>query len=369
MDVSFEIVKKLNTLNKQAAFKRLDKETGFIYFDEAQPFNFATKKIPFIENLAYVLALFNNKSVEDFHLGEKNLKKLLCFYKEGNFSRYLHEFPLLESPYIGVFAYPYFYQIIKNFKAYLQVEVYEKLEIIQKQIKENIKNLSIYHHLEPLIAAIFDQPIKQLYYSFESAYAFMISKKENLPEALMSQEIKFIERGHLMLSLFDFLKWQSLDTYPPYVNIDHPLHLKLSLLYEPFEKKQIKPSFFQEPLFQIGYKWQQDNLNEHVMTFDHNVKIARTKKGMVFEGLLQLQEEFGLYFPRQMQITQAGEKGTYFLKDQPILIEGLGKSFKIHSSAPVVLEYQKRKQELFNDSCLALKNQSSGSFTIELEII
>lgn len=369
MDVSFEVSKKLNTLSRQAALKRLDKETGFIYFDEAHPFNFNTKKIPFIENLAYVLALFNNKSVEDFNLGQKRLEKLLCFYKEGNFPKYIHEFPSFESPYIGVFAYPYFYQMIKNFKPYLQVELYEKLEIIQEQIKTNLKNLSVYHHLEPLIEAIFDRPISNLYYSFESAYAFVISKKENLPNKVRSQEIKFTEHGHVMLSLFDFLKGQSLEVYPPYLNVDHPLHLKLSLLYEPFEKKVIDPSFFEEPLFPIGWRWEESNLNQHVLTFDNNAKVLQKPGRMIFEGSLALHEEFGLYFPDKMLITQSDHKGTYFLKNQPIMIQGLGKKFKLQSSANLVLEYQKRKQELLGSSCLALKNQSSGSFQIELDII
>lgn len=368
MDVLFEVSKKLNTLCIQAASKRLDLETGFVYFDEKHPFNFDTKKIPFLENLSYALALLNQKNVEGFHAGEKILETLFCFYKEGNFPKYIHEFPKFESPYIGVFSYPYFYQIRKNFKSYLKSELFERLQIIMEDIKQSVSKLMVYHHLEPLIKAIFNQRIENLYYSFESALAFVMTSRENLPHKLVSQEIKFTENGHVMLSLFDFIKAQKEGLYPLKLLSDHPLHLKLSLFYEPFEKKEIPEDFFENSLFPIGYRWDSENGQEHVLTFD---EVSKTQKShtITFEGSLELHTEFGLYFPSQMQILQNNQKGTYFVKNDEITVTGLGKIFKISSTANLALEYQKRKQELFNSSCLALKNQTSGPFKIHLEII
>lgn len=368
MDVSFEVSKKLNTLNMQACVKRLDKDTGLIYFDERHPFNFSTKKIPFIENLAYVLALFNHKNVEGFHTGEKILEKLLCFYKQGHFPKYIGDFPDIESPYTALFAYAYFHQMIKNFKPYLKSDLFEKLVKISEEIKQNLGNLHIYHHLEPLVEAILDRPIKTLHYSFESAYAVAIASLKNLPARIEPQEIKFTEHGHLMLSLFDFLKAQSEGFYAPYLVNDHPLHLKLAILYEPFEKKVWPSDFFASANFPIGLYWQTEDLNQHVFTFDENAKINKTEKTFTFQGDLELHNEFGLYFPFDMEVTQNQKKGTYFLKNVPIYVKGHGKAFIIISSNNLVLEYQKRKQELFTSSCIALKNQTSGPFTIQLEI-
>lgn len=369
MDVAFEISKKLNNLNLQAALKRQDKDTGLIYFDEKNPFHLATKKVPFIENLAYVLALFNHKNLDGFHAGEKMLEKLLFFYKEGNFPKYIHDFPIYESPYTGIYAYPYLFQILKNFKPYLKAEIYEKVKSIAFAIQSTSHALATYHHLEPLVSAIQQKPIKELFYSFESAYALVVSCHDLLPSVLRSQEIKFTENGHCMLSLFDFLKAQNQASYPGHLLNDHPLHLKLSLFYEPFEKRCIALDFFEPSLFPIGFRWIDNKEFEHVMTFDDNAEVSILDGVYEISGNLELHQEFGVYFPMMMTVLQNDKKGTYFLKNEPIYVSGFTKTFKVTSSKNLAFEYQKRKQELFQSSCLVLKNQTSGSFHIRIEQI
>ena len=367
MDVAFETQKKLNHLNLQAALKRIDKDTGYLYFDEKQPFCLGTKKAPFIENLSYVLCLFNQKSQEGFQHAEKTLSKLLCFYKDGNFPKYLSDYPSMDNPYVGIWAYPFFHQILKHFKSYLNKELCRSLELICSDIKKYCETITPYHHLEPLVQAILDKPISEMSYTFESAAAFMISSKR--PAKLQAQMVKFTENGHLMLSAFDFIKSQALGEFSPDLLEDHPLHLKLSLFYEPFDKTPIDPCLFEKPLFLNGHVWVDSKKREHVLSFDECVQLTKTDSYIEISGFNELHKEVGIYFPSGMKATQNSKPGTYFLKKIPIEVVGHERSFNLVSSQNLALVYEKRKEELFTASSLALKVQTSGPFTIRVECL
>lgn len=367
MDTAFETAKKLNYLNLQAALKRLDKDTGYIYFDEKNPFCPNTKKAPVIENLSYVLCLFNQKSQEGFQQAEKTLNKLLSFYKDGNFPKYLSDYPLMDNPYIGILAYPFFYQILKHFKSYLNKELCQNLKLVCEQIKSFAQTINPYHHLEPLVCAILDKPIQELLYNWESAAAFMISNKR--PKKLLSQKIKFTENGHLMLSPFDFIKAQTLGEFDPDLLEDHPLHLKLALFYEPFEKTPLDLGFFENPLFPEGYVWKDSKNKQHVLSFCQQMSVVKEDHIIEVTGDNELQKEVGIYFPSGMIASQNQKRGTYFLKHEIIEVVGLDRKFKITSSQNLALVYEKRKEELFTASSLALKVQLSGPFNIRIECL
>jgi len=84
---------------------------------------------------------------------------------------------------------------------------------------------------------------------------------------------------------------------------------------------------------------------------------------------LELHKEFGVYIPLDMEVTQGGKKGTYFLKNEPILIKGHNRILQLECSQNLGVVYQKRPEELFDTESLGLKILSSGPFRIRLKTL
>jgi len=368
MDIAFDTQKKLNQLCLQACLKRQDKDTGYIYFDDKDFQKLSTKQVPMLENMAFVLSLFNQKQQDSFFEAEKLLVRLLSYYKEGNFPKYLHEAPSYQNPFVSIWIYPYLYKIKTNFRSYLNKTILKSLSEICDEIKNYAKTIEPYHHLKPLVDAILEKPILELFGSFESAFAVSISGIDKLPLKVKEQEIKFLEKGHIMLSLFDFMHAEAKGEYLPDLLPDHPLHLKLSLFYEPFHKREYPSELFYNKVFRQGLVWQDKKGFEHVLSFDEYLNASKTRFGLELKGNLSLHQEGGIYFPQSMSVTQGGRKGTLLLKNQPILILGLNKSIKVLSTKDLILKYEKRPQELFHEVSSSLKAALSGSFDILIEL-
>lgn len=365
MDSAFELGKKLNHLAMSAFLKRLDHKTGLVYFDETDPFNFETKKAPLLENMSYVLCLFNQKSQESFAQAEKLLLKLLSYLHEGNFPKYFHEAPLQTSPYTGAYCYPYLFKMLANFGHFMGQSLKDKIAQALSDIKKALSSLKIYHHLEPLYEAMQSHQCSLNALGFENAFAVALSDPSKVKTLESHYLTAFFERGHLMLSLFDFIKAQDEGVYPPHLLDDHPLHLKLSLFYEPFEKRSYAELKLPSSYSPKAFVFYDEKKRQRLISTEDKASLTLFKEGFDLHAELALHESLGIYMPKEMTLHQFGKKGTYFLKNEPIIIEGLSHKFTLISSVNLAVAYDKRPQELFDETSLALKALSSGPLQIK----
>lgn len=367
MDIAFDLKRKLNQLALQAAQLRLDEDTGLVYFDDKKPFDKKTKKAPILENIAYVLALYNLKSQESFLMAEKLLVRLLSFYRDGGFPKYLHEQSYEKSPYTQAYVYPYLWKILENFGSYMSLAMKERLKESLFMIKQSLDSFNPYHHIVPLYQAIKQQPVEINSYSFENALALSIADVSSLRWNFEHKQTRFVEKGHLMLSLFDFIKAQKEGFFEPHLLDDHPLHLKLSLFYDPFEVKQYPETLFFEMQFADGLVFKDAKGIQHVISFDPNGKIDKHNEVLRISALLQLHETLGVYLPQNTKLSRGDKAATYFLKSEPIKASIQDVIFEITSSVNLSVSYEKRPQELFEESSLALKASSSGECQIVIK--
>jgi hypothetical protein len=367
MDDRLGLTRKLNDLALQAALKRQDSITGLIYFDETHPYDQKSKLIPFVENLAFVLTLFNLKNQEAFLKAEDRLIQLLAYHKEGNFPKYLHEFPLYSSPYIGIFCYPYLMKIKNSYKTYLNRVVIEKLDEVMSQIKNWTHSIEVYHNLKPLYQAIHCEPVEALFSSYESALALSLLDHDSIP-ALSYQPVRATQHGHVRLCYLHFLQAQREQYYPRYLLNDHPLHLKLSLFYEPFREKSYPQGLVSDQQLFPGFVWECSKQSQHVIGFDEADQV-RGERFIELSGCLQLHAHFHIYLPYGMELLQFGKKGTYFLKNEPIKITGHDKTLILESTVNLAVGYKKPPYELFDQVGLYLKVNLSGPFKIHLKWI
>ncbi len=366
MDIGFEIGKKLNLLALNAALIRQNKETLWIHFDEKDPFNFKTPLVPIIENIAYVLTCFNHKTQDSFQAGQKRLQQILALHQGGNFPKYLHQFPDFESPYIGLLVFPYLYKISKNFAPYLNKEILSQVDLVLEEIRKKTDQVTLYNQIEPLAAFIRNKQVGALNESWESGLAFSLIDSTVLNLSLQPYG-KYLENGHLMLSYLDFIKGDHFKKYSPDLLKDHPMHLKLSLFYEPFIKKNYPDELFTSKTFKDGLNWKDDFDAGHVLSWDEKAhKLSHSQTEICLKGKLDLHEALGIYFPKNMVVTQKGLKGTYFIKNIPILVEGHDKSFVITSDHNMGLVKEKRPKELFDEPSLSLKILSSGDYNLTI---
>jgi hypothetical protein len=202
--------------------------------------------------------------------------------------------------------------------------------------------------------------------SWESGLVFSLIDSELLNLSLQPYG-KYLENGHLMLSYLDFIQADHLKKYSPDLLKDHPMHLKLSLFYEPFVKKNYPDELFNSKTFKDGIIWKDDFDAGHVLSWDEKASsFTQDESSLSFNGELELHESFGVYFPLEMVVTQEGKKGTYFLKNKPILIQGHNQSFTLLSDHNIGLMMEKRPKELFSTLSLSLKILSSGPYTIKI---
>lgn len=117
----------------------LRKETGFIhYFYHARPRE-SHATIPVYENLAWALALFQQRTQEGVLEGKEGLARLLAFQNaEGEFPVYLHEFPKTTDYFLGAYLFYPLYWIWKDFGPVMGHELQVKCE---RALKEMVKAL------------------------------------------------------------------------------------------------------------------------------------------------------------------------------------------------------------------------------------
>jgi len=82
-----------------------------------------SQKIPLRENFIYVLALLRTKDLAHIQVAKEMLKKLICFDVAGNFPTYLHEYPVITSPYQGLYIAGVLYWILKEYPIALGSEL------------------------------------------------------------------------------------------------------------------------------------------------------------------------------------------------------------------------------------------------------
>jgi len=376
MDELFEKKRQLNTLNLEAAFKRRSSVTGFVHFDEKKPFDFQTPYIPFLENLSFALACFNQKTHEGFEEAKRLLTHLLAYETLGCFPAYLHQFPEIQDPYLGLKAYPYLVKIERYWLDYLPQPLKGMLKQVMTRVLEVGMNLELYPSMKILVQAIQHRTIDFIDLSREAAWAISLVSGGEIPLAFWDIRLGVLElshqiweRGHPALNLFQFIEAQQKGSFFRELLQDHPLHLLLSIFYDPFEShrpllvlNQVSPHF-------PGLIWRDDKQELCVISVDRKEGFEVSAQGerLYIKGDLALHEAFHVYFPSQCTFTQAGVKGTYFLKSRPIEVLGRGARFNIESSKNTSLTFQVRPGELFGELCCSLGIKSSGPFSLNIQ--
>lgn len=369
IDEAFEIKKKLNNLCLEASSKRLCQETEWVYFDEKHPFDFSKKLIPVLENGAYILALFNHKNAEAFLKGERLLNRLLNYQVDGVFPKYIHEFKDTLHPYTSFYLYPYLFKISENFHSYLKPTTLDLLKAVLAKMRLCMQKQSIYKHLAALNDVIFGKTLTKIDLSKENNLALSLLNSPIHLELDTSLEV-FFERGHIQKTLLDFIMADQKGIYTQDLLEDHPLHLLLSLFYEPFEKKQIDISYDVKKRLIEGLVFEDQKGINQVISFDQTGfnHFEAFSSGFHIKGDLKLHDSFTIYLPLEMDVTQFENKGCYLLKNEPIYIRGLGHTFKLICNQNLEFCFAKRQKEVFDTASKALRINYSGPFDIRLKI-
>lgn len=369
IDEGFEIKKKLNNLCLEAALKRVCQETEWVFFDERHPFDFSKKWIPVLENGAYILALFNHKSAEAFLKGERLLNRLLNYQINGVFPRYIHEFKENLHPYTSFYLYPYFFKILENFHSYLKPSTLVLLKDVLDKMKQVMQAQPIYKHLTVLNDAIMGNPLNKIDLSKENGLAISLLKSPIELDVDLNVEV-FFEKGHIQKTLLDYILADQKGVYTQDLLEDHPLHLLLSLFYEPFEKKQVNICYDSKKRLIEGFVFEDQKGMNQVISFDQTGfnYFEASEEGFHLKGDLKLHDHFTLYFPLEMEVTQLENKGCYLLKNELIYIKGLGHTFTLISNQNLEFCLAKRQKELFNQGCKALRINYSGPFDVKLKM-
>lgn len=109
--------------------RRLSAQTGFLHFSSHTSDPEPHQPIPVVENFYFALALMRSHLAEPAQQGKELLRKLLAFQiADGNFPRYLHEFPQCEDHFIGIEIMSAWQAILSDYHAILGTALLAQLE-------------------------------------------------------------------------------------------------------------------------------------------------------------------------------------------------------------------------------------------------
>jgi|GEM_PF-2190051 len=208
--------------------KRQSKATTFLHFNPHDPYGDGKDVIPFYENILFVLALLRSKMIEQVEEAKNLLEKLLLFEVDGQFPRFLHEYPrcfdqCLKEKLVRPFAL-----IKSHFEPVLGKELNEKLK--------------------PFIF-----PLPPLITDYHPGLGCYMGPYEEIWQ----------ERGEPALTFHDLQGSSESGHFPSRVLSDHPLHLH-GVLVEPFcPKESIKREEWtlyqtQNYAYSVRKQWKED---------------------------------------------------------------------------------------------------------------
>lgn len=119
------------------------KQTGFIHLCYESEDLLTHDTIPILENALFALALFRTRMTDQVLEGKALIEKLLKFEVEGNFPIYLHQFPKMEDPYLGLRIIPILFWILADFSSVIGG--------LKKELEECMHRIVLKAHLLPIL--------------------------------------------------------------------------------------------------------------------------------------------------------------------------------------------------------------------------
>ena len=205
--------------------------------------------ISILENALFALALFRSRLSENVLEGKEIIERLISFEVKGNFPVYLHEFPRLSDPYLGMRLSPVFFWILHDFShviGALKEQLATILANIQRQAKSSDLPPWAAFRLNAMEGMIGKQPKCAVDWG-EALISLQIAKVQGAVIEEMIQKASALWHGALQLyvgpalhrhqdgefpefTLFDlhFCQWQR--TFPKRGEIKRPVHLRGGLV-------------------------------------------------------------------------------------------------------------------------------------------
>ena len=248
-------------LNLKAARKRQSTQTGFVhhcYENEGQDKH---DTIPVFENFCFSLALLRSKQTDNVLEGIALLTRLISFEVEGNFPVYLHEFPQCRDRYVSLRLLPLFHWVLKDFHAILDTTLLARLDLL-------IARILSFGYSFPTLPPVFEMLLKG-YFEPEYQSHFQPNNTDQMAFALIASRMAqsrggplnplhqtLVQQWHPQLhtfvgaqeqekiepkpTLYDLYLCDYHRAYPKRLLVDHPVHLRASLIYPQDKRESIK---------------------------------------------------------------------------------------------------------------------------------